>query len=377
MPSGSCRTIWSSRCTASLRFDCRFSTTCLRASTCWIWSRSLSISLIWSSSLTISVFKSLLRAFWRSICVASTRWTRPTTATAAIASSTASDTNCRLRAWRFCARCGRRLMRTEVLMRAASRAVPWLFEAAQREPRRDRQERRVLRELARPDAVGHLHRRERVADHGGDARALGDELVEPRQQRAAARQNDLVDLVVRRRREEELQRAGDLERERLHERLQHVVVVVLRQALVLLRRLGFLGRQVEGALDVERELVAAERLVAGEQELVVAQYVEMGDVGADVDEGDVLVAAVGRQRRRDHAERLLRRVRLDVHHRRAQAGRLGDRHAVLDLLLARGRDQHLDLVGVVRRGPQDLEIEVDLVERERDILVGFRLDGEL
>ena len=58
--------------------------------------------------------------------------------------------------------------------------------------------------------------------------------------------------------------ARDLERERLHERLQHVVVVVLRQALVLPRGLGFLGGQVECALDVLRQLIAAERLVARE-----------------------------------------------------------------------------------------------------------------
>ena len=191
---------------------------------------------------------------------------------------------------------------------------------------------------------------------------------------AAAGEHDLVDLVVRRRREEELQRAGDLERERLHERLQHVVVVVLRQPLVLLRRLGFLRRQVERPLDVLRQLVAAERLVAGEQELVVAQHVEVRHVRADVDQRDVLVAPVRGQRRRDQAERFLRRVGLDVHHARLQARGLGDRDAVLDLLLARGGDQHLDLVGIVRRRAEDLEVEVDLVERERDVLVGLGLD---
>ena len=83
------------------------------------------------------------------------------------------------------------------------------------------------------------------------------------------------------------------------------------------------------------------------------------------------------QRRGDQLEGLLRRVGLDVHHPRLQAGGLGDRHAVLDLFLARGGDQHLDLVGVVGRRAEDLEVEVDLVERERDVLVGLGLDREL
>ena len=125
----------------------------------------------------------------------------------------------------------------------------------------------------------------------------------PGQQRATAGQHDLVDLVVRRRREEELQRPRDLERERFHERLQDVAVVVLRQALVLLGRLGLVRRQVERALDVLGQLIAAEGLVAGEQELVVPQHIEMRDVRADVDQRDVLVAPVRRQRRRDQPER--------------------------------------------------------------------------
>ena len=71
------------------------------------------------------------------------------------------------------------------------------------------------------------------------------------------------------------------------------------------------------------------------------------------------------------------RVGLDVHHPRPESGGVGDGDAVVDLFLARGRDQHLDLVGIVRRRTEDLEIEVDLVERERDVLVGLGLDLEL
>ncbi len=85
----------------------------------------------------------------------------------------------------------------------------------------------------------------------------------------------------------------------------------------------------------------------------------------------------GRQRRRDQAEDFLRGIGLDVHHPGLQAGGLGDGDAVLDLFLARRGDQDLDLVGVVRRWAQDLEIEVDLVQREGDVLVGLGLDGKL
>ena len=83
------------------------------------------------------------------------------------------------------------------------------------------------------------------------------------------------------------------------------------------------------------------------------------------------------QRRRDELERLLHRVGLDVHHARLEAGGLGDGDPVLDLLLARGGDQHLRLFGIVRRRTDDLEVEVDLVERERNVLIGLGLDLKL
>ena len=91
--------------------------------------------------------------------------------------------------------------------------------------------------------------------------ALGHQFVEAGKNGAPAGEDDLVDLAVRRGREEELQCAGDFQRQRFHERLQHVVVVVLGQALVALGRLGFLGGQVERPLDVLGELVPAEDLV--------------------------------------------------------------------------------------------------------------------
>ena len=102
----------------------------------------------------------------------------------------------------------------------------------------------------------------------------------------------------------------------------------------------------------------------------------MTDVRTDVDERDVLVAAVGGKRRADQLESLLRRIRFDIHDARLEPGRLGSGNAVFDLLFARSGDQNLDLVGVRRRRTQDLEIEVDLIERERDVLVRLRLDRQ-
>ena len=58
-------------------------------------------------------------------------------------------------------------------------------------------------------------------------------------------------------------------------------------------------------------------------------------------------------------------------------GGLGDGDPVLDLLLARGGDQDLRFVGIVRRGADNLEVEVDLVQRERDVLVGLGFDQHL
>ena len=100
-------------------------------------------------------------------------------------------------------------------------------------------------------------------------------------------------------------------------------------------------------------------------------------MGPDIDQRDVLVAAVRRQRRRDQAERLLGRVGFDIHHARLEARRLGDGHPILDFFLARGRDQNLDFVRVVRCGSEDLEVEVDLVQGERNVLVRLGFDGKL
>ncbi len=102
----------------------------------------------------------------------------------------------------------------------------------------------------------------------------------------------------------------------------------------------------------------------------------MRDMGADVDQSDVLVASVGGERGGDQAKDLLRGVRFHVHNRRLQPGGLRDGNPVLDFFLAGGGDQDFDFVDVVRRRTQNLEVKVDLVQRKRNILVGLGLDGQ-
>ncbi len=111
--------------------------------------------------------------------------------------------------------------------------------------------------------------------------------------------------------------------------------------------------------------------------LVVAQHRDVHDARADVHHGDVLVPPLVGQLLADQLEGGLHRVGLDVHHQRLQPRRLGDGDAVLDLLLARGGDQDLDLFRSRGRRPEHLEVEVHLVQRKRDVLVGLAFHLEL
>ena len=76
----------------------------------------------------------------------------------------------------------------------------------------------------------------------------------------------------------------------------------------------------------------------------------------------------------DQLEGALRGIGLDVHHDGLEAGGLGGGDPVLDLFLAGGGNQHLDLVLAGGGRAEDLEVEVHLVQGERDVLVGLALD---
>jgi hypothetical protein len=71
-------------------------------------------------------------------------------------------------------------------------------------------------------------------------------------------------------------------------------------------------------------------------------------------------------------QRALRRVGVDVHHRRHQTRSLGHALAVLDALLARGGDEDLHLPARAVHRPQDVEVQADLVQREGDVLLGLQ-----
>jgi len=69
--------------------------------------------------------------------------------------------------------------------------------------------------------------------------------------------------------------------------------------------------------------------------------------------------------------------RLHIDDHRLEPGRLRHRDAILHLVLARGGDQDLDIPGAAGCGADPLEVEIDLLERERDVLIGLGLDREL
>ncbi|MPN27165.1 hypothetical protein SDC9_174592 [bioreactor metagenome] len=69
----------------------------------------------------------------------------------------------------------------------------------------------------------------------------------------------------------------------------------------------------------------------------------------------------------------LRGIRFDVHDQRLQAGRLDGRHAILDLFLACRCKQDLHIVRAAGRRAEHLEIQIHLIEREGNDLVGLGL----
>ncbi len=106
----------------------------------------------------------------------------------------------------------------------------------------------------------------------------------------------------------------------------------------------------------------------------VVDDVQARDRGPDVDHGHrALDTAVGQHLRHGVAD-VLDRVGLDVDRPRLEAGELQHRRAHLDVLALRRRQQHVDRALVPGARADDLEIEVDLLERVGDVLVGLDLD---
>mgnify|MGYP003693658283 CR=1 FL=1 len=121
------------------------------------------------------------------------------------------------------------------------------------------------------------------------------------------------------------------------------------------------------------KLCAADLEVLGEVGHAALHDVDVGDLGPDVEDRDDLLGrevVVG-------LERVLGRERVDVHDQRLQPG-LADQVAERHHHVLLGRDQqHLHLLGIVRRGAQDLEVERDVVDVVGHVLLGLPVDGLL
>jgi hypothetical protein len=129
-------------------------------------------------------------------------------------------------------------------------------------------------------------------------------------------------------------------------------------------RLRLRGRQVEALGDRRRVLPTADEDVAGVDVDAPLHDVRVRRLVADVDERHDLVALAGlvvlvlRLQRED----------VDVHHHDVQPAGLDDVRVALDLALL-DRDQHdLELRPIL---PEDLEVDVDVVDVERDVLLGL------
>ena len=96
-------------------------------------------------------------------------------------------------------------------------------------------------------------------------------------------------------------------------------------------------------------------------------------MSAHVHQCDDLAGRTTGNRPRHQFECRQRRKRLDVDDIGFQPRGFGSRHPVLDLFLAGRRDQDIDVVAVTDFS-EDLEVEVHFLERERNVLIGFRLD---
>mmetsp|Transcript_18076 Transcript_18076/g.43210 ORF Transcript_18076/g.43210 Transcript_18076/m.43210 type:complete len:307 (-) Transcript_18076:822-1742(-) len=186
-------------------------------------------------------------------------------------------------------------------------------------------------------------------------------------------------LVMRRAREEVLQRTTNFLRQAVHKRIQHAGLIVLGQVIGQLLLLGFFKRKAVLAGDQAGQLGATKRLVAVVQQFLVPQHLEAGRFGPDLEQRDQRILALIGQGRHQPADGHAGGMRFDVEHHGLQAGRFRQALAVLDAILARGGDQHLDVAHRSRARANDAEVQTDLVERERDVLVGlgFHLQLEL
>src|SRR5215471_3285625 len=145
----------------------------------------------------------------------------PMPTTAAPSSATR---NSFFRCWRSSARQGSRFMRGISV------------EAPQRKAAGGQQSRRISVDALRLRARRHFHLPQRITDLRLDTDATSDDVRDARDVRAAAADEDLIWLLAAAaRREEELERAAHLLRHVVDECVQHLGLIVARQAALFLR----------------------------------------------------------------------------------------------------------------------------------------------
>ena len=126
----------------------------------------------------------------------------------------------------------------------------------------------VLRHALRLGLGRNLHLAERIAALGRDADAARDHVGDAGDVGAAAADQDLLRLLATAAGgQEELQRAADLLGHVVDERIEHLGLVVARQAAFLLGAAGLLQGEAVGAHDLLGQLLAAEGEVAGVDDL--------------------------------------------------------------------------------------------------------------
>ena len=126
--------------------------------------------------------------------------------------------------------------------------------------------------------------------------------------------------------------------------------------------------------DFLRQLHAAKRLLAQINRLIVSQRIDVHHGCPDIHHGDNLIPPAIRQQRLYQLEGILCSKRVNVHHRGFESHRLRNRHPVFDFFLSGRGNQDLNILRAVGRGTQDLEVQVDLLQRKRNVLVGFCFD---
>jgi hypothetical protein len=193
--------------------------------------------------------------------------------------------------------------------------------------------------------------------------------------RGASAQHDSVDSVGRGRRLEEVERLLYLEENVLGHRPEDGLGFLEGGAVdgnALLELFGRLVRQVELFLHRLCVGVATHRDVAREHRLLALQDVDVDGAGAGVQQDDDLArvqAVVG-------VVGVLQREGVDVDDDRRASRLRDDARVVRNLLFLGGDEKHFHVAARVRPGTgvEDLVVQVDVLDVERNVLFGFPVD---